>query len=148
MNTKPPEGFTLIELVVVLSIIGALVVFGVPTLVGSFDSQNVHSARDAVATVHGAARANAIRRGSSATFHVGSNSVFVTAAHPVTGVLDTIGDVRNLRNQYGVTLTSTRDSLVFDSRGLGTETSSTLIIVSKSGIADSIEISQIGRIVK
>lgn len=142
------RAFTLIEILVAVTIIGALVVFAFPSLASSFGKQNVRSARDGFATMHGRARANAISRGLSTTFHFGGGDLYITAAHPVTGVLDTLGDVRDLANLHGVSLTSSRDSLVFDSRGMGTETSSTLVILSKSGNADSLSISQIGRIEK
>jgi prepilin-type N-terminal cleavage/methylation domain-containing protein len=146
MKQMNNRAFTLIEILVAVTIIGAIVVFAFPTLAGSFGKQNVRSARDGFATMHGRARANAISRGLSTTFHFAGGDLYITAAHPVTGVLDTIGDVRNMANLHGVSLSANRDSLVFDSRGMGTETSSTLVIVSKGGNADSLLISQIGRI--
>jgi hypothetical protein len=41
---------------------------------------------------------------------------------------------------------STRDTLRFNSQGLGQETSQTTIIVAKAGYADTITISALGRI--
>ena len=79
-----------------------------------------------------------------------SGNLVIISSHPVTGVRDTVGTVMNLVSRYGVTfsVSPSRDSLIFDSRGLGTETSSTYIYVSKGGYTDTLEIGQLGRIAR
>ena len=141
------KGFTLIELIVVVGLIGFLSVLLFPTLAGTLQKQDVRAARDAVASLHGKARANAVRKGLNTTLHLTSGVIYITSAHPVTGVLDTLsGGVQNLATRWGVGWVTSRDSLVFDSRGLGIESSATTIIVSKSGFADTVEVSRIGRV--
>ena len=70
--------------------------------------------------------------------------------NPVTGVSELVGGTTDsVVGKFGVTMTvspSTRDTLVFVSRGLGTEGSQTTIYVSKSGFTDTITISSLGRI--
>jgi len=142
------KGFTLIEMIVVVAIIGFLVTITFPSLSGSLQKQNVRTARDAVASLHSKARAVSIRRGLRTTLHLTSGVVYITTSHPVTGVRDTIDTVQDIPDRFGVGFTTARDSLVFDARGIGTESSSTLIIVSQSGFSDSVSVSKIGRLVK
>ena len=149
MNTK---GFTLIEIIVVLGLIGLLAAVAFRSLGPSFTAQQVRSARDQVASMHAKARANAIRRGSVTTLHLTSGNLMITSREPLTGNPDTIGAVYDVVAKYGVSFTMvsspTRDSLVFDSRGIGTETSPTDIIVSRSGYTDTVTVSAVGRILK
>jgi prepilin-type N-terminal cleavage/methylation domain-containing protein len=143
------NGFTLIELIVVVGLIGLLSTLMFPTLAGSLQKQDVRVARDAVASLHAKAKANAVRRGLSTTLHLAGGAIYITSTHPVTGALDTLsGGVQDLDLRWGVGLRTTRDDLVFDSRGLGTETSATTIVVSKSGFADTLTVSRIGSVVK
>jgi hypothetical protein len=58
--------------------------------------------------------------------------VLLVTRHPVTGALDT-ADRRNLYDAYGVTLTSTLDTLTYDPRGLGLQNSSTSVTVTRPG---------------
>ncbi len=147
MKTK---GFTLIELLVVIGLIGVMATIAFRTLGGGFSKQQVRSARDQVASMHAKARANAIRRGSLTTLHLKNGNLLITAREPLTGTPDTIGAIYDVVAQYGVSFGTypTRDSLVFDSRGIGTETSTTDIVVSKSGHADTVTVSAVGRILK
>ncbi len=147
MKTK---GFTLIELLVVIGLIGVMATIAFRTLGGGFSKQQVRSARDQVASMHAKARANAIRRGSLTTLHLTNGNLLITSRAPLTGNPDTIGAIYDVVAKYGVSFTTspTRDSLVFDSRGIGTGTSTTNIIVSKSGHADTVTVSAVGRILK
>ncbi len=142
------RGFTIIELIIVLSVLGTLILIGYPTLAVTLEKQNVRSARDVVAQMHGRARQSAISRGTRTTLRLTSGSLLITAAHPVTGALDTVTTPRDVVADYGVAFTTTRDSLVFDPRGMGTEGSNTVIVVSKAGYSDSLQISAIGRLRK
>ncbi len=142
------SGFTIIELIIVISVLGTLMLLGYPTLAGTLEKQNVRSARDLVAQMHSRARQNAISRGTRTTLRLRSGSLLITAAHPVTGALDTVTTPRDVVGNYGVAYTTTRDSLVFDPRGMGIEGSETVIVVSKAGYSQSVEISPIGRLRK
>ena len=142
------NAFTVIELIIVITVLGTLVLLGYPKLAGTLEKQDVRSARDVVAQMHSRARQNAISRGTRTTLRLQSGDLLITAAHPVTGALDTVTTPRDVVGDYGVAYTTSRDSLIFDPRGMGIEGSSTVIVVSKAGYSDSVEISAIGRLRK
>lgn len=141
-------GVTLIELLIVVVILGLIVVIGVPRISRGLVQQDVRSARDAIAGMHATARAAAIQRSRPTRLVFGSNTMLIRSQDPVTGTLDTIGAVVDLESRFGVSLASTRDSLVFDARGLGTEGGSTVITVSRAGRADTVQVNMWGRIRK
>jgi hypothetical protein len=62
-----------------------------------------------------------------------------------TGI-DTLGKVVDLASQYGVTITSTSDTISFSPRGIGTFNSSITIIISKAGFSDTLKVSRGGRL--
>lgn len=142
------RGFTLIEIIVVIGLIGLMAVIGFRALGPSLSKQQVISARNEIAAMHSKAKANAIHRAMTTTLHLTSGYLMITSTEPVTSTPDTIGSIYDIVDKYGVRFTTspTRDSLVFDSRGIGTETASTLIIVSKDGHADTVSVSSVGRI--
>lgn len=147
MNGK---GFTLIEIVLVLAIIGIASAIAYPKLGGALTKQNVYAARGTLTTMHAKARASAMSRGRRTALALQGGNLVIISSHPVTGVRDTVGTPINVVQRYGVTFVTnpSRDSLIFDSRGLGTETSSTSMVVSKGGYADTVQIAPMGRIVR
>jgi prepilin-type N-terminal cleavage/methylation domain-containing protein len=141
------RGFSLVEMVIVILLVGVMAAMFVPRIGGEIDRRNVRSARAAVTTLHAKARATAIYRGRAVNLVRSGNEMLVLSTEPVTGAVDTV-ERRDFLGSYGVTVTSTRDVLVFDPRGLGREGSATTIIVSRSGYADSIRVTPVGSIVR
>src|SRR4029077_19441343 len=88
------SGFTTIEMVIVVVLIGIIAMIGFPTISKTLDKTNVRSARDAVGTLAGTARAAAIQRGCRSVLHFASNTVWVTTACPTS--VDTISGVQDL----------------------------------------------------
>ena len=142
------RGFTLIELLIVVGLIGVIAMFAVPRLGRTLVRQSVRGARDEVVSMHAKARAAAVQRGSPTGLVFSGNTVLILTRHPVTGVLDTVGQPVDLMSRSGVTVTSTRSPLVFDARGRGIETSATTITVSKGPYSDQIVINMWGRLVR
>jgi hypothetical protein len=60
--------------------------------------------------------------------------------------VDTLGQVDNLRDRYGVTLSATRDSVQFDPRGLSLGNQSANIVVANAVATETIAINAIGRV--
>jgi Tfp pilus assembly protein FimT len=139
------RGFTMIELFVVFVLVGAMVAIAAPRISDRLTKISVRSARDAVATLHAKARAAAIQRGRSTTLKVSGTSVLITTLHPVSGVLDTIDQPTNVYSRYdGVTMTWSRDSVSFDARGIGQQSTNTTITFSRAGYADTLVVSSVG----
>src|SRR2546425_3126734 len=120
------SGFTTIEMIIVVLIIGVIAAIGFPKIRGTLDKTNVRSARVYLSTQLVTARATAVQRGCYAVVHFtsgASGAIWVTACPrrmPGAGTVDTIGGGGQLAGPYNATLTATRDSLPFDPRGLST----------------------------
>jgi prepilin-type N-terminal cleavage/methylation domain-containing protein len=144
------NGFSLMEILTVMVMIGIIASFAIPKFGSTLDHQSVRGAASEIATFHSKARNSAISRGRRTAFAIKSGVLAIRSLNPVTGVSELVGGTTDsVVGKFGVTMTvnpSTRDTLVFDSRGLGTEGSQTTIYVSKSGFTDTITISSLGRI--
>src|SRR5437763_13736023 len=123
------SGFTTIEMIIVVVLIGIIAMIGFPKISKTLDKTNVRSARDAVGTMAGTARAAAIQRGCRSALHfaAATNAVWVTTAFPTK--VDTVSGVQDLKARFRVTLTASRDSVQYDPRGLRLDAfpSSTLV---------------------
>src|SRR5207248_3255905 len=86
------SGFTTIEMVIVVVLIGLIAAIGFPKIRQSLDKANVRSARAAVGTLAATARAAAIQRGCPGVIHfLATNAtVWVTTNWP-TGVDTVLG---------------------------------------------------------
>lgn len=141
------RGFTMIELMIVIVLVGAMASFAFPRIGDAITKQRVKSARTAIVSLHAKARANAIQRGAQTTFRLDKNVVTITSRHPLTGAADTVG-VESLVSRYGVEVKSSRVSLVFDPRGLGMESDQTEIAITRGKWGEKILISARGRVLK
>jgi prepilin-type N-terminal cleavage/methylation domain-containing protein len=138
------RGFSLIELLIVIVLIGALASFAVPMVRRGMEARRVSGARIAITTMNAKARAIAVQRSRVVQFIVVGNEVRLVSRHPVTGAI-TVIEQRDLNSVYGVTVTSTRDTLRYDPRGLGLQNSATSIAVSRpGGYADTVVITSLG----
>lgn len=144
------RGFSLIEVLTVMIMIGIIVAMGIPKFGTTMSRQNVRGARTLITTMHSKARNAAISRGRQTRLAIGNGNLVILSRNPVTGVVDTVGrTAEDVVSRYGVTFSVTpsgRDTLTFDPRGMGSEASQTTIYVSKSGFSDTIMISPLGRI--
>ena len=138
-------GFTMIETLLVVVIIGTLASFAFPYFRGGPDESNVRSASDAIAAMHTRARGVAIQRAQRTVFELRSGVMVIRSIHPMTGVIDTVGAVEDMRQRFAVDVVATRDSLVFDGRGVGTESSETFIYVRRGSVADTLRVSPSGK---
>lgn len=143
------SGFTVVELLWVIVIMGLMGAMGIPRIRGALQKQNVKSARVAGVAHIVKARAAAVQRGCRATVHVRSTGlIWVTACKTAGPGIDTLGSVDDLRERYGVTVSATRDSIQFDPRGLSLGNQSGTVFVSNAVAADSIVINAVGRVVQ
>src|SRR2546427_11816437 len=95
------SGFTTIEMIIVVLIIGVIAAIGFPKIRGTLDKTNVRSARVYLSTQLVTARATAVQRGCYAVVHFTSGAngaIWVTACPrrmPGAGTVDTLGGVRS-----------------------------------------------------
>jgi len=140
------RGFTLIELVIVIVIMGAMAAFAFPRIGDGITRQSVRSARTMFIAVHARARATAIQRGAQTQMIVNNGTLEVRSINPVSGAAQTVGRIEDLGARYGVTVQPTNLTLTFDPRGIGMETSQTTVAITKSTFGASVVISPVGRI--
>ncbi len=145
------SGFTTIEMIIVVAIIGIITLIGFPKIRQTLDKTNLRSARAAVGTMAGTARAAAIQRGCRSALHfaAATNAVWVTTACPTK--VDTLSGVQDLKARFRVTLTASRDSVQYDPRGLSLDgfPSNTVVWLTGSVATnkDSVMINPIGKVV-
>lgn len=140
------RGFSLIELLIVIVLIGALASFAFPLVRRGMEARRVSGARIAITTMNAKARAIAVQRSRVVRLIVVGNEVRLVSLHPVTGAV-TVIERRDLNNVYGVTVASTRDTLLYDPRGLGLQNSATTMTVTRpGGYADTVVINSLGGI--
>jgi len=144
------SGFTTIEMIIVVAIIGIIAMIGFPKISKTLDKVNLRSARDAVGTLAGTARAAAIQRGCRGVLHFTANTVWVTTACPTQ--VDTVSGVQDLFTRFKVTLSPSRDSVQYDPRGLSMDGFASNTVVRLTGKAttnqDSVMINPIGKVVR
>ncbi len=142
-------GFTLIELVLVVVIAGLMMGIAIPYLRNSSDRGGVTESAVVISSLHARAKLAAIQRGrvTRLKMNASQSTMWVTVSKTTGTGVDMIGNVENLHDRFGITFTTTRDSLTFTPRGIGTESSGTTIIISKGSAADTITISAAGRLV-
>src|SRR2546430_4138284 len=96
------SGFTTIEMVIVVVLIGIIAMIGFPKIRQSLDKTNLRSARDAVGTLAGTAPAAAIPRGCRSEPHFTANTAWGSTAWPPKGA--TGSGVQHLYARFNATL--------------------------------------------
>jgi len=141
---KSPRGYTLLEIILVLTLLSLAALMAVPSFVRGRDTLAVRSARADIASAIAIARSAAILNGGSRVT-IDADSARVTV-HTSAG--DTVRNTTGLRALYGVNLQSDRGSPVvlhFDALGIGRVNNVTLRVTRGSQIAQLI-ISSYGRV--
>ncbi len=147
------DGFTLIEMLIVLTVMGALVAILMPSMVTAFRQRATRGAVDRLAMTHSLARATAVRFGRVAELHIdaANGRFWVEVDTSGTGIRDTVGLLTDLGGQ--VTMTSDRSLLCFDSRGLTTtrnacESGDALVQFSLQGRTDTLQTTVLGKVLR
>ncbi len=147
------DGFTLIDMLIVMTILGALAAILMPSMVTSFRQRATRGAVDRLAMTHSLARATAIRFGRVAELHIdaANRRFWVEVDTSGTGIRDTVGLMNDLTGQ--ATMTSNRSLLCFDSRGLTTtrnacESGDALVQFSLQGRTDTFQTTVLGKVLR
>jgi Tfp pilus assembly protein FimT len=136
-----PCGHTLLEVVMVLCIIGLVTVPVVHALAAQLDRIAVRSAIAEAAGAMARARDEALTRRTLVAVRIDERSATLAlragehalARYP-------------LGHAHGVTLTSTRDSIAFDPRGLGYGAANLTLVARRGAAADTLVVSRLGRV--
>jgi prepilin-type N-terminal cleavage/methylation domain-containing protein len=148
---KRRNGFSLVETMIVLVIAGILFLIGLPRMRQGMAQSNVRGARTTVVNMLARARAGATQTGRRTWLKFEGTTAIVLARprrNPGAGDADTLGAIQNLTTQYGVTVTTSVDSIQFDPRGLasGFASAGATITVAKGSHSNLIKVDALGRI--
>jgi len=149
---KHENGFTLIEMLIVVVIIGLAGLIALPKLNTAFAQSNVLSAKARVAALYSAARATAVSRNQTGILRVNGNQIYVYARPrrnpPINAAntVDTVVRPLNVSTVFGVNLGGGVDSVRIASTGLGLD--SAVITFTKYTSIDTLYISRYGRVQK
>jgi prepilin-type N-terminal cleavage/methylation domain-containing protein len=142
MHTR--RGFTIIELLIVLSIVGVLLAVVVPRYGAISGAMKVHSAKQEIATMLAQGRATAIQTNRTVKVIRSANFVSLVSVGPGSSMLILQQD---LGSQFGVTVSATKDTVAYDPRGLVAGNSVTLKYVVTNGVTrDSVCVMALGKV--
>ena len=138
------DGFTLMEMLIVIVVISAVSLISVPSIRSAKLKSELRSSRTAVAGMYARARSAAIQYNRSTIVAFNGASVAVLATPRLVAAagstVDTIGVA------YGVTVASTSDSLRVDPRGFGANTAAVTVRLTRAEFTDSVVIGAFGRL--
>jgi prepilin-type N-terminal cleavage/methylation domain-containing protein len=146
------RGFTLVEAVIVIVVIGLLGVLAFPRLSATMRRSDLRSARTTMVNMVAAARAASVASNRITTLQFDGAKAYVKASprwKAGAGTVDTVGQVRDLTDVYGVSVAHNPDSVRFDPRGFGTFGGTTdSIVLTRGSYREVISIDGLGRIRK
>lgn len=145
------DGFSLIELLIVVTMIGILTAMVAPSIRRGMIRNEVFNARNAIANLYTAARLTGIQTTRRVVLKRTGDVVHVAAWPRLDGAggataRDTIGAVLDLNDRFGVTLTVNTDSIVIDPKGFGGATLNW--VVTRGGFTDSVRVNNLGVVLR
>lgn len=152
MKSTKRFGFTLVELMVVVAMLGIIVAVTTPRVIRVRERSDLRAARDEIATALAMARSAAVQKGITANFILRNDSVQVRLSND-----QVILPVRALFELYDAKVEMTldgaakaTDTLTFDSRGFGmrTSTGATKYTVRIGSITSDVCVSRLGLVTK
>jgi prepilin-type N-terminal cleavage/methylation domain-containing protein len=144
---EPQAGFSLVEMLIAISVMGLLLAMAIPRVRDTMNSREVKSARAALATTYARARIYALQQRRPAKVHFSGSSVWVTTPNSA-GIDSTVGAILNLGSIHGVNLNATEPTVTFLPTGLLQQALGEALVVrvGRAGKRDSVVISGYGRL--
>jgi prepilin-type N-terminal cleavage/methylation domain-containing protein len=156
MTATTRRGFTLIEAILVMSLLAVISAIGAPRLSDALRRRTTATAADQFVAAHSLARATAVRYGRTSKLHINGSarSFWVSVDTSGTGIgqYATVWYARNLETT-GLTMTSNRSTLCFDARGLAVaggacQAGDAELIFAMSGAADTATTTVLGKVLR
>jgi len=144
------DGFTLVETLMVVVVMGLVTLIALPTLQNAWAHTSVISAKGKLTSLYYKTRSSAIESSRTTILVANGGNAYVVARPRLAALpgstVDTITPVENLYTQFQVSLTSNVDSVRVAPTGLGA--GGATLILTKGSYADTVSINQYGRIIK
>lgn len=153
------SGFTLVETLVVILIIGVVTAFAAPSLIRIGNNSNLRAARGALITAVNVAKSAALTTGKCSFMKINNNAVSVFTTSCPGGAQTEIVSNRNFGTDYSVTLAIKKngtcgsgtdaavDSLGFDPRGVPVDHSQcTTFTITKAGSTRTVQVGFYGSV--
>ena len=150
------QGFTMIESIMVASIIGVVAAIGGPKIASALQRRTTASAADQFVVAHSLTRSTALRYGRIAQLHVDATGqrfwVDVDTSANGIGQRATIANIRYV-NDVGLQMASDRALLCFDARGIAStagscESGDAKVIFSDGVMADTVSTTILGKVLR
>ena len=150
------RGFTMIETIMVLTLVSIVAAIGGPKLSAALQRRTTASAADQFVLTHSLARSTALRYGRVAQLHVDTTGkrfwIDVDTSANGVGQRATIANVRDVSGD-GLVMTSTRALLCFDARGIAStsgscESGDATVIFSHGATADTVATTALGKVLR
>jgi prepilin-type N-terminal cleavage/methylation domain-containing protein len=144
-QSRTRTGMTMIEIMVVLSIIGLVAAIAAPRLRSALANARMRGAKTSLAAAVVSARAAAVQHGGNGRFRIESGKAWAESGP--TGAPVVIADTVKLSSQYNVTAKPTSVRINFGSRGLavaGPAAGLPIVLTGELGRVDSLCITTLG----
>lgn len=141
MNNTPRRGTTLIELLIVMSVLAIVAAITIPASAALRDRSAVRAATTEVVSALALARSAATAEWRTVGVYFDTAAARVLVRAPP----DTFADIP-LGGRYGVRLSATRDSVGYGPTGRGYGASNATLTVRRGSAADTIIVSRLGRV--
>ena len=135
------RAFTLIETMVTLAIAGVVLAIAAPNLRDLRDRSSVRGATTEVLGLLATTRRSALEQGRSVAAHFNVDQGIIRVAAGA----ETLA-VRRLRDEYGVSLDVSRDSLAYGPLGRGHGAANTRLIITRGSARDTVFVARTGRV--
>ena len=135
------KGFTLLDLLVVLTVTGILLAIGLPRARLGVDRAVVRSAASDVRATLGLARTLALAGHTVIVVDVDSGNGQLRIRHGPKVLAR-----RGIAQAHGVELSATRDSLSYDPFGMGRGAANLSVVLGRGQAAETVFVSRLGRI--